>query len=411
LKILHVVPSVAPAWRYGGPVVAAYGMTRALVRRGHDVTVFTTNIDGDGYLNVPTGEPVDMDGVQTTYFPVQRPRWYYYSQPMGVALRERVRDFDLVHTHSIFLWPTTTAAKRAREADVPYVVRPAGMLQADHLSKSYGSGLSTLVSRAKKQLYMATFGKSDIGGASAVHFTSADEVATSILDVSRPVSFLAPLGVDLPSDDLAPARQSLRNRYREIGDRKIILFLSRLDPVKGLDALLDAVSSLSHRDDWILGIAGGGTAEYESELAGIAEVLGLSKRVIFLGMVTGDAKWQLLREADIFVLPSYQDSFGIAAVEAMAAGVPVVVSSGVGIHQSVEEAGAGLVTAPESAALATAIGRLLDNDELRAKMGAEGKWLAEQRFSWDAVISQTETMYEEVLAGAKARESKSEYVA
>ena len=117
MRILHVIPSFAP--RYGGPIVAAVGLTRELARRGHDVTVATTNVDGPGELDVPLSRPVPMDGVDVWYFPIQRPRWYHFSAPMGRALRELVRRSDVVHIHSVFLWPTTVAAFWCRRLGVP----------------------------------------------------------------------------------------------------------------------------------------------------------------------------------------------------------------------------------------------------------------------------------------------------
>ena len=135
MRILHVIPSFAP--RYGGPTTAAVGLTPELARRGHDVTVATTNVDGPGELDVPLGRPVPMDGVDVWYFPIQRPRWYHFSAPMGRALRDLVRRSDVVHIHYVFLWPTTAAAFWCRRYGVPYVVTPHGLLDAARVSKSY----------------------------------------------------------------------------------------------------------------------------------------------------------------------------------------------------------------------------------------------------------------------------------
>ena len=126
MNVLHVIPSFAA--RYGGPIVAAVGLTRELARRGHKVSVATTNVDGPGELDVPLGRPVSMDGVDVWYFPIQRPRWYHFSAPMGRALRRLVRESDVVHIHSVFLWPTTVAAFWCRRLGVPYLVHVAGSL-------------------------------------------------------------------------------------------------------------------------------------------------------------------------------------------------------------------------------------------------------------------------------------------
>ena len=110
MRVLHIIPNFAPTWRYGGPVVAADGLTRTLAKLGHEVTVFTTNIDGDGILDVPTARPVNRDGVRVWYFPVQRPRWYFFSRQLAQAIRDGVGDFEIVHIHMLFLWPTTVGS-------------------------------------------------------------------------------------------------------------------------------------------------------------------------------------------------------------------------------------------------------------------------------------------------------------
>jgi hypothetical protein len=126
MKILHVVPTYLPARRYGGPIVAVHGLCKALVARGHQVHVMTTNVDGDSASDVPVDRVVDVDGVAVRYFPSQLTR-LYWSPEMGRALRH-VRDYDVVHVHAVYLWPGVAAARAARSAKVPYVISPRGML-------------------------------------------------------------------------------------------------------------------------------------------------------------------------------------------------------------------------------------------------------------------------------------------
>src|SRR6185295_8900770 len=122
MRLLHVVPTYFPAVRYGGPIHSVHGLCAALSARGNDVHVFTTNVDGAGDSNVPLGRPVTMNGVKVWYFPSSRFRRLYWSPPMRRALDAEVRGFDIVHLHSVFLWPTWAAARMARRAGVPYVL-------------------------------------------------------------------------------------------------------------------------------------------------------------------------------------------------------------------------------------------------------------------------------------------------
>ena len=113
LSILHVVPSYYPATRYGGPIRSVHALCAALVKHGHRVHVYTTNVDGPGVSDVPIGRPVDMDGVQVTYFGVPAIRRLYWSPTLARRLKETINDFDVVHLHSVFLWPTWAAARRS----------------------------------------------------------------------------------------------------------------------------------------------------------------------------------------------------------------------------------------------------------------------------------------------------------
>src|SRR4051812_47806678 len=113
MKILHVVPTYVPAYRYGGPIYLVHGLFKSLIKEGHEVHVFTTNVDGPLNTRVSLNMPVDLDGVKIRYFPSQFLRRVYYSDPMKKALQNNLSSYDLVHNHSVFLWPTWEAAAQA----------------------------------------------------------------------------------------------------------------------------------------------------------------------------------------------------------------------------------------------------------------------------------------------------------
>ncbi len=393
MRILHVIPSFAPAWYHGGPIYAAFGLTRALVRQGHKVTVMTTNINGPGVLDVPLGQPVLMDGVVVWYFPLQRPRAWCFSHLLGRALCQQVPDFDLVHIHSVFLWPTSAAAFWCRRFKVPYLLRPAGMLDPLCITKAYERWWVSLGSRAKKGAYLATLGRVDLGSAAAIHFTSQAEMeAAQFLRLKCP-GFVVPIGID--TAQVAGASSTpFRERYPQLAGKNVVLFLSRLDPKKGLDILIPALAKLAQRrNDFTLVLAGSGEKAYETQVRRLITAYGLHDLTVFPGFVQGEDKWQLLREADVFVLPSYQENFGIAVVEALAAGLPVVMSHRVNIYREIVEAGAGVVTELAPEALAATIDELLSNLSLRQEMGQKGRQIASARFSWEAITSEMQRVY------------------
>jgi glycosyltransferase involved in cell wall biosynthesis len=401
MRVLHIIPNFAPAWRYGGPVVAADGLTRTLAKLGHEVTVFTTNIDGDGILDVPTARPVNRDGVRVWYFPVQRPRWYFFSRQLAQAIRDGVGDFEIVHIHMLFLWPTTVGSFWCRKRRVPYVVHTAGLLDPACIRKTYERRSISVSSRVKKNIYLATLGRVELGHASAIHFTSEIEMRESILPHIRARGLVVPFGVD-PFRDTNAGRNLFRESFPELGGRKIVLFMSRLDPKKGITFLMKAALELKkRRDDFVIAVAGQGNRGYELELRRLSAKLGIERQIVFTGTVTGQIKQSLLQCAELFVLPSYHENFGVAVIEAMAAGLPVIISDRVNIHAEIDRAGAGLVVSLDSNELANAIANLLDDPAKRRSMGQRGQSLVESNFTWDKVAAMTISMYETVLAESR----------
>jgi glycosyltransferase involved in cell wall biosynthesis len=182
VRLLHVVPTYLPATRYGGPIYSVHQLCAALVGLGHDVHVFTTNVDGPGVSNVPLLEPVERDGVKIWYFPAGYGKRLYRAPKMRSALRRVVKTFDLLHLHSVFLWPTTVAAQEARRANVPYLIAPRGMLVQELISRK---------SSVAKRAWIAAFERRNLKYACAVHVTSQAEatefnrLASNFLDSLR----------------------------------------------------------------------------------------------------------------------------------------------------------------------------------------------------------------------------------
>ena len=375
MRLLHVVPTYLPATRYGGPIYSVHALCAALARGGHDVHVFTTNVDGPGVSPVALGVPIDLDGVHVTYFPTALGRRIYRSPAMCRALHKTVAGFDLVHLHSVFLWPTMVAAQAARAARVPYVLAPRGMLVKDLISGK---------SRLAKLVWMALFERANVENAAAVHVTAEIE-ATEIerLGLNCRRIALVPNGVDPPllSD-------------RRIPDNKpFVLFLGRISWKKGLDCLIAAMAYVPGGE---LVIAGNDEEGLQPKLEHIAREAGVAERVRFIGPIRGEAKWQLIHSAALFALPSYSENFGIAVLEAMACGVPVVVTPQVGLAKTVREIGAGLVVEGDARQLGQAIGQLLADPDQREALGTAGRISAETRFSWNAIARQMAEVYREL---------------
>ena len=383
MRILHVVPTYLPATRYGGPIYAVHGLSRALAAEGCDVHVYTTNVDGSGVSDVACGCPVTLDGVHVTYFPTGLGRRVYRAPLMLKALSGASTAFDVIHLHSVFLWPTAAAAAAARAAGTPYIMAPRGMLVDDLIRQK-----NALIKRA----WIQAFERRNLAGAAAVHVTSERE-SEDLKALGLPFKRIAviPNGVEVPPQPGdATAWEARRN----------ILFLGRISWKKGLDRLINALAEVPAA---VLNIAGNDEEGLTPKLQHQIKCLGLQDRVHFVGPVEGSQKWRLFREADIFVLPSLSENFANTVLEAMAVGCPVIVTKGVGLSRTVSDAGAGIVSAGDPKSLALNIRTLLSNEELRKTMGAAGKRTASEHFAWPTIAKQMINAYQECLAPVTAR--------
>jgi glycosyltransferase involved in cell wall biosynthesis len=387
LRILHVVPTYYPAVRYGGPIRSVHGLAAALVRRGHDVHVYTTSVDGDEDLDVPLGQSVDLDGVSVHYFQVPALRRLYWAPAMRAELRKSVADFDVVHLHSVFLWPMWAAARAAASAGVPYVISPRGMLMRDVIRQK---------SRLLKLTWIRLIERRTLASSAAVHVTAELE-STELHALRLPATRIAqiPNGVERPSQR-GPAQGSA---FADLPER-YGLFLSRISWKKGLDRLISAWRRVP---DLALVIAGNDEEGYQSQLQELAVREGLANRVRFLGPVSDQDKWELYERAELFVLPSHSENFGNVVAEAMSVGCPVIVTPEVGIAPIVAEAAAGVICSNEPASLAEAISALHADAARRQQMGANGRRAANERLSWPAVASDMESLYRQICESSGAR--------
>lgn len=363
-------------------------MARAIARRGHDVAIYTTNFDGASDLDVPLGEPVTVDGVEIRYYPVHFPRFWEMSCALGKALRADIGKFDLMHLHSLYMYHDMAGGRAARRQGVPYIVRPHGTLDP-YIWRRH---------RGRKALFEAWFQNRTLERAAALHYTTEDEWRLAAPEARNPRGFVVPNGLDMDEFADLPAAGSFRARHPEIGDREIVLFLGRLNFKKGLDLLAPAFGEvLKAGHDAHLVIAGPDDDMVDKTKAWLSAA-GALNRTTFTGMIGGDEKLGALVDASMFVLPSYSENFGIAVAEALACGLPVVISDAVNIWPDVADAGAGLVGPVDADATAKNMIRILENRDAAAAMGRAGVQLARDRYSWDGIAPMLEKAYEDVLA-------------
>ncbi len=326
MRILHIVPSYLPAYSYGGPILSVHSMNKWLVKKGADVTVYTTNINGGSELDVPLNREVVIDGVKVFYFPLSFRGWVY-SGYMREALKKNVRNFDLIHITSVFLSASTLGAHYAKKFGRPYIISPRGSLMKEPLKRK---------NKVSKEIYIHLIEKRNLAGAAAIHFTAKNE-ETEYKEAGFPIagSFIVPNGIDMESMNKEVPPGIFRNKFGIPADKKIVLSLGRLNWKKGFDTLIPIFREVAEKNPKaVLVIAGGDEGGYKKEIEKFITEngLGAGEDVIFTGELLGDMKLAAFHESDLFVLPSYSENFGMAAGEVISLGsMPVILSSGTGI--------------------------------------------------------------------------------
>lgn len=383
LRVLHVISSVSSL--RGGPSASVQNMLKALRRRGVAVDLLATDDDGGtSRLDVPLDRFVDIEGQSTRFFPRQTVK-YEFSAPMLRWLRSAIPRYDIVHTHGLFGFAPIAAAWCARAARVPYVMRPAGVLDTWGLRNK---------SRLVKALSIRLIEGPLLSSAAAVHFTSPLEEARAA-ELALPLrSVVLPTGVeiDASADEASPTAQA-----PPVGDKPMILYLARIHPIKRVDVLLRAYAALEDRQSAALVIAGDGDPALIERLRGLSAQLGLAADVHWVGFAQGALKRWLLSHASLFVLPSDSENFGMAVVEAMNAGLPVIVTCGCGLADSVRQWRAGIVTDGTVDTLRSALAELLADPTLRLAMGEAGRLSVRRELSLGVFGARLESLYRSIL--------------
>jgi glycosyltransferase involved in cell wall biosynthesis len=396
VHILYVAPGYKPAYRLGGPISSIAALAEGMVARGHTVTVFATNGNGDEDLDVPTDRFVDVDGVSVRYFrrtePLRRylPWFKYFSQSIGYlysvdfvpVMRSVLERVDVVHTQMPFVYPTQAAARLALAHHRPLFYSQRGLFDPSVLR----------FRSVKKSLYIRFVERPIMERATGLVALTPKEITTfRRLGLQTPVH-LVPNGIDVERFRRVPAAGSLRRMGISESD-KVILFLARIHQTKGVDLLVEAFLTIAHRHpDSVLVLAG---HDEQGLLAGLTARIAsanLTNRVITPGLVTGEQKLDLLARADLFALPSLSEGLSIATLEALASGTPVILSRECNLP-IVDEVGAGAVVSRTAEEFASALSRFLGDSALRARASERAYALACEEFSWRPILDRLEGIY------------------
>lgn len=384
MNILHVIPGLTH--ERGGPSAVIEALARHQVAAGHRVTVLTTD------QGARTGErPTELDpAVQLERVTVSGPNRLAYAPRFGEVARTHFRACDVVHIHSIFTHPVHVALREATRTGVPTVLRPCGQLHRYSLHRS----------RWLKRAYLMVWGHLVCRACSAWHYTSECERMES-WPWREHAHFVIPNGIE-PAEyemDWSEARDVIRTTWPIIGDSPFVLFLGRLHPKKRLDILLEAFAQGAPRD-FRLVVAGPDECGLWQTLARryIRDATIMS-RVVRVQTVAGRQKVALLTGASLFALPSEHENFGIAALEALAVGTPVLLSPHVDLAAAVRDAGLG-DTAPLGAGAWSERLAATGPAHARSERAAARAWVC-AHYSWGGIAQRLLQQYRWVANGCR----------
>ena len=399
MRILQVISSLAT--RYGGPSFLCAELSRELVRQGHQVSIYTSDMDGSRYLEVPLDRPVLERGVEVRYFRGwTRPSKYIFSPALWRALRETLADFDVVHSYGVYCFCNSAAAFWCRRRGVPYIVFPHGSLDP-YLRRR---------NRPRKWLYTKLFAERDYREASAVLFNSKEEMHLAsdwsglkmlrgnTRETPKPFVVYGGIGSEWLEERDTAAGERFRRKYSALRGRRLVVYFGRINFKKGLDILARAFAQVARgREDLHLVLAGPDNEGYGGRVRGWLAEGGVLEKTTFTGLLEGEERFAVMQQAEVFALPSYTENFGLVVAEAMASGVPVVISDQVNIWPEVSHADAGLVIPCDAEATAQALRTLLNDPARGRQMGRNGrKWVAEH-LPWKVVGAQMVSAYEEIV--------------
>lgn len=388
MKILQIVCYFYPAWAYGGPPRNVFGLCQELVKRGHDVTVYTTDAYDSRHRIKEKKETVD--GIKIRRFPniSNYLAWnhrIFLTPGMISEVRDNIKNYDIVHLNDYRTLQNLLVHHYARKNDIPYVLQARGSL------------VNLITKQRLKTIFDNVGGKNLLRDASQLIALAPVEVEDyKNLGVSTDKIDVVPNGIDLAQFENLPRRGSFKQKHNLTDKNQVVLFLGRIHKRKGIDLLISAFAGLTKEFNNARLVIAGPDDGYLPVLKKLTKDLELEDRIIFVGPLFGEEKIAAYVDADVFALTSSAEAFGVTILEAMACGTPVVVSDDCGIADVVKNK-AGLVVPNEKEPIRQALYTLLADAKMRQQFGQAGRALIWQNYSWSNIAKQMEQVYQKAL--------------
>lgn len=386
MRVLHVTPTMSA--QAGGPPVALRGLTTALADVGVACEVLTT---AGGRFHQPAVHVPDVPVHACAATPLSL-LWNSHSPMLADYVGKHLADFDMVHVHELWHHPGFVACRAALRHGVPYLVSLRGGLD----------GVALRQKAVRKRLYMTFFQRRLLNAAAGLHALTSVEAAHATALRVGPAVTVVPNGVDSnlkqTIDELGAG--AVLERFPQLLGRRVILFLGRLTANKGLDLLAGSFIGIAKRfHDASLLIVGPNEGDTQARATRLLAEADVADRATFTGALAGDDKLAALACADVFVLPSYAEGFSNAVLEALAAGLPVVISERCNFPE-VAECAAGFIVRNDVGEIGAAVSTLLEDEHLREESGRNGRRLVEERYGWPTIAKAFADLYASIRSPA-----------
>lgn len=385
IRVEHILTHVSAV--HAGVPIATRKLIIDLRRLGVDASLWAT---GHGTEE----EELRSEGTPSKIFERSWPHGWSYSTVFAQRLLQESANTDLFHIHEVWTYPQYAASKTARQRDIPYILAPRASLQPWRMRYKC----------LKKQIYLKLLGNNLIRNACCMHAVSESEIEGFRLAGYEGPVFVVPTGITPKEFEELPDPAEADEKWPMIRGRRVVLFLSRLSPEKGLDALISSWADIASKDsysDAMLVLAGPDDRGYRSYIEGLIGNHNLADRIVLTGMVDGKDKLALMSRADIYTLPSYSEGFSNSILENLAAGNPVLITPGCNFPD-VAIKGAGLCVPPTTEELTAGLLKLMDmSDKELLAMGAKGKEMVIGNYTWEIAARKLITIYNCILGGTE----------
>ena len=402
MKILHVnyifppKPNVAD-----GITQVVHRQTKALAKKGHDVTVYASNaLDLHGKARIEIeNSPAYIDRVKIRYFPyLLRYNTIFFTPSIFYSVRDDIKKFDVIHIHDVRCLQCAIAAYHAGLFNIPIVFQPHGSFK----SSSPSGRLRKLSRIFIDKLYAEKVFKK-VSKMVALSYMEAEQYKA--MGVPEEKIAIIPNGIDLSEYANLPAKRSFRKKFSVDDDKKIILYLGRIHKIKGLDILVRAYVYVVNKlgvNNVLLVIAGADDG-YLGELEELLGQLRIADNVLLTGPLYGKDKLEAYVDADVFILPSRYETFPNVVLEAYACSKPVIASNVYGLRDLVIDGVTGfLVEQGNVKQMAHSILSLIGDDGRAEEMGLKGKQFVKENFTIEEVVHRIENLYREVVSSQPA---------